>query len=178
MSNTLHIDEIVERSQEEFNRLTILCNQIPDDRFFHQAHADKWSIAQHLQHLIISTRTTTAAYALPKFLVRLIGGRPNRPSHSYEELVDKYKMKLQRGGKANGRYIPKEIKAGNGKEEILFRWKKTTTHYLKSIKDNWSDERLDKYIVMHPLLGKITLRELCYFTIYHTYHHHTNIKNL
>ena len=30
---------------------------------------------------------------------------------------------------------------------------------------------MDNFLIKHPLLGKITLRELCYFTIYHTQHH-------
>ena len=40
----------------------------------------------------------------------------------------------------------------------------------------WKDAQLDQYIAPHPLLGKITVRELCYFTIYHTQHHLNIIK--
>jgi hypothetical protein len=45
-----------------------------------------------------------------------------------------------------------------------------------AIDKKWADSQLDQYIVPHPLLGKITLRELCYFTIYHTYHHLAIVK--
>jgi len=176
MSSQLGIDEILKRSQEEFNRLTEFCIQFPDLHFFQQPSDDKWSAAQHLKHLIISTRTTTAAYALPKFLVRLVGGRPNRPSLSYEALVIKYQAKLRQGAKASGRYIPGKIKATNGKNSLLTQWNKTTRLYLDAIKKNWTNDQLDKYIVSHPALGKITLRELSYFTIYHTYHHYNIIK--
>ena len=177
MTSELGIDEILKRSQQEFNRLTEFCIQFPDHRFFQQPAEDKWSAAQHLKHLIISTRTTTAAYALPKFLVRIVGGKPNRPSLSYETLVIKYQAKLRQGAKASGRYIPGKIKASNGKNPLLTQWNKATRLYLDAIKKNWTNGQLDKYIVSHPLLGKITLRELSYFTIYHTYHHYNNIKN-
>ena len=30
---------------------------------------------------------------------------------------------------------------------------------------------LDKYVLPHPLLGKVTLREMLYFTIHHNEHH-------
>jgi hypothetical protein len=40
----------------------------------------------------------------------------------------------------------------------------------------WKDDQLDHYIAPHPLLGKLTLRELCYFTIYHAGHHLNIIK--
>ena len=29
------------------------------------------------------------------------------------------------------------------------------------------EEQPDQYLAPHPLMGRITLRELCYFTIYH-----------
>jgi hypothetical protein len=29
----------------------------------------------------------------------------------------------------------------------------------------------------HPLLGKLTLREMIYFTIYHVQHHHKLVQN-
>jgi len=44
------------------------------------------------------------------------------------------------------------------------------------IEKKWKEPQLDQYIAPHPLLGKITLRELCYFTIYHTKHHLNIIK--
>jgi len=34
-----------------------------------------------------------------------------------------------------------------------------------------SEAALDKYILPHPLLGKLTLREMLYFTAYHVAHH-------
>ena len=177
MSNVLGIEEILRRSNQEFNRLTEFCIQFPDHPFFQQPSDDKWSAAQHLKHLIISTRTSTAAYALPKFLVRIVGGKPDRPSRSYEALVIKYQARLQQGAKASGRYIPGNIKATIGKNPLLRQWNKATQLYLDAIKKNWTSDQLDKYMVSHPALGKITLRELSYFTIYHTYHHYNIIKH-
>lgn len=172
---TLTIDEILRESEKVFHQFTTFCKEVPNDLFFYQP-ADKWSIAQNLQHLVIVTKTTTAAYALPKFLVRLFGGRPNRASRTYPALVEKYQQKLAAGGKAQGRYIPKQIKPTANKEELIKHWRQFTTIYLQALRKNWKDDQLDKYIVAHPLLGKITLRELCYFTIYHTEHHLNIVK--
>jgi hypothetical protein len=170
LPDILHKDELLQESEKAFHRFTNFCKETPNELFFYQP-ADKWSIAQHLQHLLISTKTTTAAYALPKFLVRLFGGKPNRPSRPYPALVEKYRQKLAAGAKAQGRYVPKHIKPSTNKEEFINNWRQFTTIYLQALRKNWSDEQLDKYIVTHPVLGKITLRELCYFTIYHTEHH-------
>ena len=35
----------------------------------------------------------------------------------------------------------------------------------------WSEDDLDLYVIPHPLMGKLTFREILYFTIYHVKHH-------
>jgi hypothetical protein len=40
----------------------------------------------------------------------------------------------------------------------------------------YSEASLDELILPHPLLGKLTLREMLYFTIYHAGHHHHLIE--
>ena len=42
--------------------------------------------------------------------------------------------------------------------------------------DKFSEEDLDKFILPHPLLGKLTMREMMYFTIYHAQHHENIVK--
>lgn len=170
VARVLDKEQILRESSKVFRQLTDCCLTIPDDLFF-KMPGEQWSVAQNVAHLIISLKTTVAAYALPKFLVRLIGGRPNRPSRSYDELVEKYLAKLAAGGKASGRFVPKKIHSSYSRDQVLNKWLKVTEDYLEAIRRNWTTEQFDQYIVKHPLLGRITLRELCYFTIFHTRHH-------
>ena len=167
-------EEILRASKSIFNQFTDICLQTPDEKFFFHP-ADKWSIAENVDHLIRSIKATRLAYSLPKFNVRTFFGRPNRNSRSYEELVAKYKLKLAQGGKASGRYIPKPNTVK--RIELMKEWQKRNERYLESVELNWKDQQLDQYIAPHPLLGKITLRELSYFTIYHTEHHLNIIKS-
>jgi hypothetical protein len=167
-------EEILKASKTIFNQFTDVCLQIPDEKFFMEPQ-QKWSIAENVDHLIRSIKTTRLPYSLPKFFVRMIFGKPNRDSRSYEELVAKYKMKLEQGGKASGRFIPK--RKAVKKIEVVREWQKRNNKYLESLDLKWKDQQLDQYIAPHPLLGKITLRELCYFTIYHTEHHLNIIKS-
>lgn len=169
--------EIYNALQAAFDALKDACQSIPDNTFFNQPE-NKWSKAQHLQHIIISTQTSTAAFALPLFIVRLVGGKPKRSSLTYDELVAKYLQKLSDGGRASGRYIPKAIPVEIGKERMLARWQRATDTFLAAFEKVKDDSLLDKYQVPHPLLGKITLRELAYFTIYHTAHHKKAIVGL
>ena len=166
-------DEIIQASKNIFNQFTDTCLQIPDEIFFLQP-TEKWSIAQNADHLIRAVKTIRLAYSLPKFFIRVSFGKPNRSSKTYDDLVAKYKLKLEQGGKASGRYIPKitTIK----KFPLIQKWQKINEKYLESLELRWSDRQLDQYIAPHPLLGKLTLRELCYFTIYHSGHHLNIIK--
>jgi len=166
-------EEIIKRSKEIFNQFTDTCLQISDEKFFFEPK-EKWSIAENADHLIRAIKTTQLAYSLPKSLVRFISGKPNRTSRSYDELVKKYKLKLEQGGKATGRYIPKA--SATRKFPLIQHWQKRNERYLECLELKWRDNQLDQYLAPHPLLGKITLRELCYFTIYHTEHHLNIIK--
>lgn len=168
-------EEITYKLNEVSDQFLLDCSLIPDEIFFRQP-AEKWSIAQNVTHLTSAAGMTKLAYQLPKFMVRIYGGRSNRSSKTYDELVAKYKLKLAEGGKAGGRYIPRTVPAEKGKEKILFDFANTMKSLNNLIGKNWEDEQLDKYIAPHPLLGKITLRELGYFTIYHTLHHQNIIK--
>jgi len=163
-------EEIIEQTSTQFEKIKSITITM-DDAFFFTKTSNKWSVADNVKHLLISTNISALAFWLPKFLVRWIGGTPNRPSKTFEELVNKYTLKLAEGGVAKGRFVPKLNKNLTSKDRLLKQWNKVSTHYLDSLEKNKTEEDLDNFLIKHPLLGKITLRELCYFTIYHTQHH-------
>jgi DinB superfamily len=162
--------EIITAAEKIFTQFSETCNSM-DKMLLFKKPDEKWSAAENIQHLIISTNMTTLAYRLPKFIVRLVGGRPNRTSRSYEELKGKYYKKLADGGKASARYVPKPIEIKYGKEKLMDNWHKSTAGFIMALTKNRADKDLDNYLAKHPLLGRLTLRELCYFTIFHTEHH-------
>lgn len=175
MPGILSKEEIILQTGKVSGEFSSFCSGISTELFFRQPLA-KWSVAQNITHLITSANMTKLVYRLPKFIVRIYSGKPNRPSRSYDELVEKYKLKLDKGGQASGRFIAKPVSEKEGKEKILKVYTNSMNSLIKAIQRNWNDKELDQYLAPHPLLGKITLRELCYFTIYHTGHHLTIIK--
>lgn len=162
--------EIITIAEKSFNRLSQTCLGINETLLFKRPE-NKWSAAENVKHLIISTNMTTLVYRLPKFIVRFIGGKPNRYSRTYDELKDKYDKKLAGGGRASVRFVPKPIEINYGKQKLMDNWQKSTAGFLKALTKNTTEKDLDNYLARHPLLGRITLRELCYFTIFHTEHH-------
>lgn len=161
---------IITAAEKMFNQFSETCNSM-DEAMLFKKPPEKWSAAENVQHLIISTNITTLAYRLPKFIVKLIGGRPNRASRSYEELKEKYYKKLADGGKASGLFVPKPIEIKYGKQKLMLNWQKATEGFINALSKNRKEQDLDRYLAKHPLLGPITLRELGYFTIFHTEHH-------
>ena len=153
------------RHIDAFNEYISLLNKSQ----FESTPAGKWSPGQNLDHLIRSIKPLVIAYGLPKFMLKWIFGKANRPSKSFEALVEKYKLKLLAGGTASARFQPQAI-TFDDKEKLIKKYYILKTHLVKKI-NHWQEADLDNYILPHPLLGKLTLREMLFFTIYHNEHH-------
>ena len=146
-----------------------------DPASFENTPGGKWSAGQNLEHLIRSMRPLQIAYGVPKFLLKMMFGKTNRPSRTYEELVEKYKSKLKVGGRASGPYIPPLVSYDN-KNRLLRKYEKQKNSLIKKIRRQ-KESDLDLYILPHPLLGKVTLREMLFFTVYHNQHHLELLRN-
>ena len=177
---------IITASQNAFHQLSEKGNAISESDFFKSSDG-KWSVAENFRHLVLSTSTSTLAFQLPRILLRWVGGTPNRSSRTYEELLAKYKQKLDNGGKASARYVPKNLPGSQSgsqaekdglKRAILYKWNRVSANFIFALNTRRTEEDLDHYLVRHPLLGRITLRELGYFTIFHTLHHLESIKKI
>jgi hypothetical protein len=131
----------------------------------------KWNAVEQLEHVYLSLRPIVLAFRLPKFIPKMLFGKANRESKSYEALVQAYQNKLQQGGKAPAVYVPKTpatLRATQNRIEQVKGLVKTLIHQI----DKYSESELDQMILPHPLLGKLTLREMGYFAAYHVAHHH------
>ncbi|MBL0883625.1 MAG: DinB family protein [Chitinophagaceae bacterium] len=145
------------------------------DRELLYAPKDKWNAIQQLDHLIKSVAPVNMAMGLPKFVLSWKFGIANRPSRSYEALVDRYHIKLQAGGRASGAFIP-PLQIDPVNKEVLLKKLQSIVQQLVRKTQKQSEVSLDRYILPHPLLGKLTLREMLYFTAYHASHHGKSIE--
>jgi len=166
-------DEIQKALSGSYKSFTDFISGLSEEEFM-RAPQGKWIAGQHLDHLIRAVDPLAKGLLLPKFVVKLVFGKANRASKSYDDLVKKYKTKLEAGGKAGGRFIPSVIPYAERKkkaEKLLMKVKRLN----KNI-NGYSEPQLDAFILPHPLLGKVTLREMMYFTIYHAEHHQHLVK--
>ncbi len=141
---------------------------------FLTSHNEKWAAGQQLEHIYLSVKPVRQALGVPKILLKLLLGQANRPGRNYDELVDKYRSKLQSGGKAPGRFVPKVITIEKG-QQLKTKLAKEIARLCSKL-DRFTEEELDRYVLPHPLLGKLTLREMMYFTLYHVGHHQELVR--
>lgn len=146
------------------------------DRELLYAPKGKWNALQQLDHLVKSVTPVNMVMGLPKFVISWRFGIANRPSRTYDALVDRYHIKLQAGGRASGAFVPSVQVDPADKEDLLKNLQEQVQKLARKTK-KLNEVALDKYVLPHPLLGKLTLREMLYFTAYHASHHRKNIEH-
>lgn len=154
----------------QFNELVKYLNQ--DEFEININH--KWSAGQDLVHLIKVLKIVNIGFTLPKPLLQLMYGINKNEARSFQLLQTLYKNALEGGAKSPSIYIPKPV-LFESKNHLI--QKHATLNQLFIDKINYhSDNALDRYRLPHPILGKVTLRELASFTSFHTAHHFELLK--
>ncbi len=165
--------QIIQLLQQKHDAFIAYIQSLTTEEFLY-APTDKWTAAQQLDHIYKSVKPLTQALGCPTFIPRLLFGIANRPSKTYEQLINKYNQKLSLGGRASGKFVPPIIKAE--KKDGLIKLLQASVNKMCNHIEKFSDTALDNLILPHPLLGKITIREMLYFTAYHVEHHENIIK--
>ena len=143
-------------------------------RDFFRRHGEVWSPSDNVDHLIKAVQPLTKALKLPKVTLHVMFGKPEKPSVTYEELCQHYRDEIAKGAQASGRYLPTQEHPTEGmeakKQEILTQWSQAGDELLSAV-ERWEEKELDQYLIPHPILGMLTVREMLFFTIYHNLRH-------
>ncbi len=129
----------------------------------------KWTPGQQLLHLYLSIKPLKTAFGLPKIILRLVFGKAKNGSRTYENLVADYQQKLAAGGKSSKPFTPQSV--DYDQKTMLTRKIEHTMADISKKLTKYSETDLDRLQLPHPLLGKLTLREMLFFTMYHAEHH-------
>jgi len=180
LNNTFAKADLITSFEKVHREVATYFLSIPLESFF-KSPSDKWSPAENLLHLIKSVKPVTMAMKMPRWQLRLLFGKPQTASRRFEQIKETYQRTLANGGKAAGRFIPaiQEIPSppDQYRNSLVQKWN-ATGESLLAILRSWQDENLDKYFLPHPLLGKLTIREMLFFTLYHDLHHVNNVRKL
>ncbi len=134
----------------------------------------RWSASEHVRHLTRAMTPLLPVLRVPRMALRMAFGAATEPSRSIETLDSLYSAALRAGGTA-GRYTPPPDRSA---ADMVRRNKIMDTHSetlrgLTQAMERWSEDQLDAHRLPHPLLGKLTVREMMLFTLLHNQHHVT-----
>ncbi len=149
------------------------------DRDFLAPLGTAWSPADNVRHLIKSGRPVALALRLPRLVLRLLFGRARRPSRSFERLREDYRAKLAAGAGA-GPFAPLRRPAPSDprawRAGLMARRARAWSDLVAQA-GRWGEPDLEGYRLPHPLLGRLTVREMLMFTLYHEAHHAANVAS-
>ncbi|TAE33474.1 MAG: DinB family protein [Cytophagales bacterium] len=163
------INDLQTLLRERAQSFLTFAQPLTDDQFVAPLNGDKWSVAENLQHLYLSARPVARVLAGPReFLAQF--GTPAQPSRSYEDVVAVYRQTIT----ANGIKAPATMSARpedlTDRAALESRFLQAHTGVADALA-NWTEAELDGYVIPHPALGPLTVREMIYFTAYHVEHH-------
>ena len=165
----LDISQALESQHEQLRRAL---EELPIEEFV-APQALKWSPADHARHLHKSARPLVQALTAPRIVLWWRFGTRGGASGTYADVREAYRARLAKGYGAN-RFAPSAVDIPNDalawRSEILDGWT-ATVRALSAAARRWRERALDRYQVPHPLLGKLSMREILFFTLYHNAHH-------
>ena len=145
-----------------------------DKSDFSYSFEKRWTAGQQLLHIVKTTEPILLGLKTPTFLLRFLFGKPQKTPMTYEALINHYQTILLNGGKSPRIYVPANVEysqAENLKRRLLLAVTKINLQL-----EEFTEGQLDAYRLPHPLMGKLTIREMLYFTLYHVEHHMEKAK--
>lgn len=154
-----------QRAQEWFSAIS--------EKGFFMREGEVWSASDNVDHMIKAIKPVAKAMNIPKIALQTMFAKPDHPSRAYEEICSTYRAEIAKGAKASGTFLPNQETPENpeGKKmELLDQLSKAGGKLISAV-EKWDDKALDEAQLPHPIIGKLTIREMLYFTIYHNLRH-------
>lgn len=140
------------------------------DKQFSYRYQQKWTAGEHLQHILLTILPFPRVFSSKQF-IRDTFGTIDRQAWDYDTVLQNY---AQTSLKAPEAFLPKDEVRYDQKATIIA----SIQQQLNAINDllgQYSEEELDNLVLPHPLLGKLTIREMLYLMSYHPLHHQRQI---
>lgn len=168
---------IIDSLKENHSKFIEYINTLNEDDF-NKISNNKWTAGQQLLHIYMSVKPlSNGLKSAPKFILKTTYGKAKNSPKTYDDLVKSYLETLAITDTSNSDYQPKEVTFSD-KDEIIKKLEYVVDMLIKAL-SKFTDKELNLLRLPHPLLGKICIREMLYFTSYHVKHHHDiTIKNL
>ncbi|MEL0301645.1 MAG: DinB family protein [Flavobacteriaceae bacterium] len=148
-----------------------------DQKTFDFSWEGKWTPGQQLEHIKKSVAPVVLAFRLPRFMLKYQFGVTNRPSRSYDALVARYLKALDGKTAVAPKQFQPPLVPFKTRQKHFKAYEKVVQKFVK-LAQKCPEKDLDYYVLPHPLIGKLTLREILFFCLYHVQHHHQITKEI
>lgn len=139
--------------------------------------AGKWNTAEQLEHLQLSNEAVLKALHLPKTQLRQMFGELGRAGQNFNELKARYLQVLQEKAiKAPPKFQPQSVTTET-LNEAQQAWNELAVGFSE-VAAQWGEEELDTYVIPHPAMGNLSVREMLFFIIFHNAHHLRQIEEI
>lgn len=132
-----------------------------------------WSPAENVRHLTKSMRAVSQGLRMPRWVLWLAFRSSRGTSRGYTEIRETYRARLAKGASA-GKFAPSPRAPSadaDGERARVMAAHEAAVHELASLVLRWPERALNQRQLPHPLLGRLTVREMLLFTVYHNQHH-------
>lgn len=153
-------------------KVTDYIDRLDEQKFIYSLNG-KWSAGQHLQHILLTIMPFSKVLSSKEFIQEKFG-YIDRLTWDYETVLDNY---LKTSLKAPEQFLPKERIHLNQKTQIISEIHENLKN-IENLLNQFSEDELDTMSLPHPLLGKLTIREMFYLMSYHPLHHMKQIEQI
>jgi hypothetical protein len=164
--------EVTEKFTESHRLFAEYIQSLSNDEFLYSQDG-KWTPGQQLDH-VVKCLAPLGQILGTKPIIELKFGSINRPSLSYENIIKNYQIALDNGGEAPHKFLPDKVGL-NDKQKLMSEVITNAKIALYHL-NNYSDTELEVLALPHPLLGKLSIKEMLYLMTYHVEHHHMRTK--
>jgi len=166
--------ELLRKLKVEFRTLEEVLTKYSELILFEKSAKKSWSIAENIQHLILTTKPLTFLFKRTEIMLQT-WGNSNRKSGEYSDIKELYVTRIGTPGYTTKAYKPakNDVKL----EDLILDFRSTNKKLIQRT-NLLTDKELDTYQIPHPLIGLITCKEFLYFTLYHTIHHKKTIMEI
>jgi hypothetical protein len=148
------------------------------ETFWEKGPEGKWNTGQQIKHLCQSAKPLNRALKIPKFLLRYKFGKANRPSRTKEKIIHRYHERLSMNQNVVSPFSQDmSIPTTEKRDQLISQLRSLYKSQVNALNKKWDAKSLDKYIVPHPLMGKMTIREINIWSAYHVEHHLRSIQS-
>ena len=167
--------EIIARFNETHEAFVQYIDSLSEAEFMHSHNNEKWTAGQQMNHIGMSLGALKKGMSMPKLALKMTFGTTKEKTKSYDEVVKKYTARLEQPYSIDGsKFDPAPILFSE-KAAGVERFRSTSTKLVKAY-NKFSDADSEKYVLPHPLIGNLSMKEFMLFDIFHVLHHHKKTK--